>query len=96
MDNSVELGPLAFPAGVDIEQIRADSEEYWPAHAIVFDPDSSWARERSQFYTRYIHTSHSTWSISDQPESSYRRQIFPNPPRKPFRHLPPEYEWVEE
>ncbi|HEX5747499.1 MAG TPA: DUF2235 domain-containing protein [Archangium sp.] len=95
MNNGVELNTLAFPAGVSIEQIRADSEKYFPAGEIVFDPNSKYAHERTQFYERYIHTSHSMLHPAHYPEPSRQRRIFPNPPVKPFRRLPPEYEWVE-
>lgn len=93
--SGVELDPLVFPAGVNIEQLRADSEKYWPA-SLVFDPNSDFAFERRIFYGRYMHTSHKSWpSPTNSPEPSGRRRIFPNPPKKKFLKYPPNYQWVE-
>lgn len=96
LNAGVEMSALEIPAGVDVEKIRTDSERYWPAGAIMFDPNSDYARERNDFYDKYIHTSHSRWSIGMGAESSGRRRIFPNPAKKAVKQKPPEYEWVED
>lgn len=95
VNGGVEMAALQIPAGVDVERIRADSERYWPRGAIMFEPGGAFDRERRAFYDRYMHTSHSSWSIGMGPEPSRRRRIFPNPARKAVRRAPPEYDWVE-
>lgn len=95
IDNGVELGPLTFPPGVDVEQIRAASQKYWPAYEVVAAKGGSFEIGRDYFYQRYIHTSHDPDSLSNKPEPGGRRRVFPNPAKKPFRKYPPNYEWVE-
>lgn len=96
MDSGVELDSLAFPTGVNIENIRANAEKYWPAGSLVFDPNDNFALQRRMFYNRYMHTSHKSWpTFSNSPESSGVRRIFSNPVKKALRKCPPDYEWVE-
>ncbi len=92
----VEMTALEVPAGVDIEALRRESERLWGRGPSMFDPDGPFARERSAFYDRYMHTSHSRWRIGMGAESSGRRRVFPNPRKKQVRRNPPEYEWVED
>jgi len=91
----VEMAPLQIPAGVNVEHLRAESERLWPAGAIMFAPGGDFDRERTAFYNRYIHTSHSSWRIGMGAEPSRRRRIFRNPTKKALRRPPPDYEWVE-
>jgi hypothetical protein len=79
VDSGVEMTALQIPAGVDVEQIRRDSERYWPRGPIMYEPGGAYDRERRAFYARYIHTSHSSWSVGMGAESSGRRRVFPNP-----------------
>jgi hypothetical protein len=94
-DSGVELDPLAFPAGVNIEKIRANAEKYWPAGTFVIDATGNFALQRNMFYNQYMHTSHKSWSPSNSPESDRVRRIFSNPAKKAFSKYPPDYEWVE-
>ena len=95
-DAGVEMAALQIPAGVDVEQLRRDSERFWPAHAIMFAPGGDFDRQRQAFYARYMHTSHSRWRVGMGAEPSGRRRIFPNPAKKAVKSKPPEYEWVED
>lgn len=95
VSGGVEMAALQIPAGVNVEQIRRDSERYWPAGQSMFEPGGAYDRERRAFYARYMHTSHSSWSVGMGAEPSGRRRVFPNPARKAVRRRPPEYEWVE-
>lgn len=95
-DAGVEMAALQIPAGVDVEQLRRDSERFWPAHAIMFAPGGDFDRQRQAFYDRYMHTSHSRWRVGMGAEPSGRRRVFPNPARKAVRRAPPEYQWVED
>ncbi len=92
----VEMSALEIPAGVNVQWLRTNSERYWPAGASMFEPGGAYDRERQAFYRRYMHTSHSRWSVGMGAESSGRRRVFPNPARKAVRRRPPEHQWVED
>lgn len=95
-DAGVEMAALEMPAGINIEWLRRTSEHYWPAGAQMFEPGGTFDRQRQAFYRRYMHTSHSRWSVGMGAESSGRRRVFPNPARKAVRRRPPEHQWVED
>lgn len=92
----VEMAALEMPSGIDVEKLRTESEHFWPAGAIMYDPNGQYARDRAAFYKKYMHTSHSSWSIGMGAEPSGRRRIFRNPAKKAVKSPPPEYEWVED